>query len=295
MIVDVAIIGSGPAGIQAAIHSARKKAKTVIIGKKANSALAGAHVENYFGIEGTAQGMDLLRIGLEQARSFGCEVIEQNVLTAHEKNGLFIISTESGKEITAKSVILATGIQRMKLNVPGEKEFLGKGVSYCASCDCNFFKGVPVAIVGNESEAAISAALMTQYASKVYWITDRTDADPILVDKAKDSGAEIVASFPSEIRGAADVTSVVLKNGQEVAVNGVFIELGGRSSADLAMDLGVMPEIDDTVLVNPTCETTVKGIYACGDLTGKPWQIAKAVGQGAIAGENAANYSKVVK
>jgi len=295
MIVDVAIIGSGPAGIQSAIHSTRKKAKTVIIGKKANSALAGAHVENYFGIEGTAHGMDLLNIGLEQARSFGCEVIEQNVLAAYEKDGLFVISTESGKEIAAKSVILATGIQRMKLNVPGEKEFLGKGVSYCASCDCNFFKGVPVAVVGNESEAAISASLMTQYASKVYWITDRTDADPILVDKAKDSGAEIVASFPSEIKGAADVTSVVLKNGQEITVNGVFIELGGRSSADLAMDLGVMPEIDDTVRVNPSCETTVKGVYACGDLTGKPWQIAKAVGQGAIAGENAANYSKAVK
>ena len=295
MIVDVAIIGSGPAGIQAAIHSARKKAKTVIIGKKANSALANAHVENYFGIEGTAHGSDLLRIGLEQARSFGCEIIEQNVLAAHENNGSFIISTESGKEITARSIVLATGIQRMKLNIPGEKEFLGKGVSYCASCDCNFFKGVPIAVIGNESEAAISAALMTQYASKVYWVTDRTDADPTLVKKAKDSGAEIVVSFPSRIEGITDVASIVLKDGGEVAVKGVFIELGGRSSADLAIDLGLMPEIDNTVLVGPSCETVVKGIYACGDLTGKPWQIAKAVGQGAVAGENAANYSKVVK
>jgi Thioredoxin reductase len=295
MIVDVAIIGSGPAGIQAAIHSARKKARTVIIGKKTNSALANAHVENYFGIEGTAHGSDLLRIGLEQAKSFGCEIIEQNVLTAYEKDGFFVISTESGKEIAATSVILATGIQRMKLNIPGEKEFLGKGVSYCASCDCNFFKGVPVAVIGNESEAAISASLMTQYASKVYWITDRTDADPALVKKAKDSGADIIDSFPSEIAGVADVTSITLRNGQTIAVNGVFIELGGRSSADLAIDLGLMPEMDNTVLVNPSCETTVKGIYACGDLTGKPWQIAKAVGQGAVAGENAANYSKVVK
>jgi Thioredoxin reductase len=295
MIVDVAIIGSGPAGIQAAIHSARKKAITVIIGKKTNSALANAHVENYFGIEGTAHGSELLRIGLEQARSFGCEIIEQNVLTAYEKDGLFIISTESGKEITARSVILATGVQRMKLNIPGEKELLGKGVSYCASCDCNFFRGVPVAVIGNESEAAISAALMTQYASKVYWITDRTDADPTLVKKAKDSGAEIVASFPSRIEGITDVASIVLKDGGEVTVKGVFIELGGRSSADLAIDLGLMPEIDNTVLVGPSCETVVKGIYACGDLTGKPWQIAKAVGQGAVAGENAANYSKVVK
>ena len=292
MNADVVIIGSGPAGLQAAIHSSRKKVDTVLIGKPANSAIHSAHVENYFGIGGTVEGSNLLHISVEQARSFGCKIIEQNVIDSSVSSDIFRIITESGDVIEAKAVVIATGISRVKLNIAGEKEFLGKGVSYCASCDCNFYKGVPVAVIGNESEAALSAALMTGYASKVYWISDKPDADPTLLSNAKEAGVEMLYVPATEIRGNGNVSSLLLKNGTELHVNGVFIELGGRSSENIAMDLGVFPEIDNTIRVNNKCETTVKGIFACGDITGKPWQVAKAVGEGAIAGINAADYAK---
>jgi len=295
MRADVAIIGCGPAGLQAGIHSSRKKADTVIIGKIQNSALYGAHIENYFGIPGRTDGSDLLKNGLEQALSFGCRHIDMNVTGAVMNGGGFRITVESGEEIECGSVIIATGISRKKLNIPGEKEFLGKGVSYCAECDCNFYKGLRVAVIGNESNAAVSSELLTKYASEVYWIGERITANKNLVDSASEAGVKIIAGTPREIRGQANVESLLLNGGSMIGVDGVFIELGGRSSSDLAMDLGVMPETDDSIKVNSRCETSAAGVFACGDVTGGPWQLAKAVGDGAVAGHNAAERAKDMK
>ena len=295
MNADVVIIGCGPAGLQAGIHSSRKKADTVIVGKLSNSALSGAHVENYFGIGGRTDGSELLKKGMEQALSFGCRHIDMNVTGAVADSGGFIITVESGEEVRCRSVVIATGISRRKLNIPGEKDLLGKGVSYCAECDCNFFEGLRVAIIGDESKAAISSELMTKYASDVYWISKDISADKSLVERASAAGVRIVAGIPKEIRGAEKVVSLLLDNGQEIAVDGVFIEIGGRSSSDLAMDLDVMPEADDSIKVNGRCETSVPGVFACGDITGEPWQLAKAVGEGAVAGLNAAARAKGTK
>ena len=295
MTTDVVIIGCGPAGLQAGIHSSRKKASTVIIGKLQNSALHGAHIENYFGVSGSADGSDLLEKGMEQALSFGCRHIGMNVTAAAKEGDLFRVTTESGEEIVCRSVIIATGISRKKLNIPGEKEFLGKGVSYCAECDCNFYKGLRVAIIGDESKAAVSSELMTRYASEVYWVSERILADGRLVDKASGAGVKIITGTPKEVRGKANVESLLLTGGPEIGVDGVFIELGGKSSSDLALDLGVMPETDDTLKVNNSFETSVRGVFACGDITGEPWQLAKAVGEGAAAGHYAAKRAKDMK
>lgn len=292
MNADVLIIGMGPSGLQAAINSARKKMDTVIIGKDTDSALIGAHIENYFGFSKVVKGEELIQNALEQARSSGVKIVKSNAISAMSLENGFSVTLESGEDIYARSVILATGVSRKKLGVPGEKEFLGKGVSYCAVCDCNFFKGVPVIVVGGESEAAISAEFMTKYASEVYWASKEFDVDPALVKKVKATGVKMLSSLPTEIKGDGKVSSVILDDGTELSVRGVFIELGGRSSADLAMDLGVMPEIDDTVKVSERCMTNVEGIFACGDVAGKPWQVAKAVGQGAVAGLSAADYVK---
>ena len=292
MIFDVAVIGAGPAGIQAAIHASRKKAKTVIIGKVENSALSGAHIENLFGAPGTADGSDLLNEGMKKAESFGCSIIAENVVSAENKNGTFVLKTESGS-VTSKSVVLATGIHRNKLNVPGEKEFFGKGVSYCASCDCNFYKKKTVVIVGDESEAVSSAILMTKYASQVYWITERPRVSDVMIKEAAAAGVKTVTAKLISINGKDRVEKVTLDS-KEIQTDGVFIELGGRSSADLAMDMDIMPDIDGTISVDKECKTSSKGVFACGDITGKPWQAAKAVGEGAIAGLNAADFAKVV-
>ena len=290
---DVLIIGAGPAGLQAAIHAARKKVSVLLVGKQANSAMSGTHIENYFGLSGTVDGNDILSVGSEQARSFGCRIMEENIISSSRDGNVFRLVTENDETIEAKAVIIATGISRKKLGVSGEKELFAKGVSYCASCDCNFYKGKTVMIVGDETEAAVSAELMTRYASKVYWIVGRIAASENVVNKAKDAGVEIIEGKVETINGDAKVTSATV-SGREIAVDGVFIELGAKSAADLAMDMDVMPEMDDTIKVKEDCSTEVPGVFACGDVTGRPWQVAKAVGQGAVAGMAAADYVKGV-
>lgn len=293
METDVLIIGMGPAGLQAAIHAARKKVRVTVVGKESGSALVGTHIENYFGTPGVIGGEQLLSNGVKQAESFGAVMVRQNVSSLMKDGDGFKAVLESGDTVSCRAIILATGISRKKLGVPGEKEFLGKGVSYCASCDCNFYKGVPVMIVGNESEAAESAVLMTKYASEVYWSAEKADIDASLAAKVKDAGVRMLEGFPAEILAEdGKVSSAVMKDGRGVAVRGVFIELGGRSSADLAMGLDIMPEMDDTIKVDRNCKTELDGVYACGDVTGRPWQVAKAVGEGNIAGMAAAEKVK---
>ena len=144
---DVTIVGSGPAGLQAAIHASRRKANVILIGKLTESALWKADIENYFGIQ-SATGEDLLDISLEQAKSFGTVFLEEEVTSLEKKDTGFVVNTDNGKSILSKSVVLAVGVSRKKLGVPGEKEFFGKGVSYCASCDAGFYKNKIVGVVG---------------------------------------------------------------------------------------------------------------------------------------------------
>ena len=289
---DVAIIGTGPAGLQAAIHAARKKVSVVVLGKVANSAMTGTHVENYFGIPGTKDGDAILADGIAQAKAFGCTFVEYNVTAAEDLGGRFLITAEDDSTYEVKSVVIATGVSRKTLGVPGEKELFGKGVSYCAICDCNFYRGRVVAIVGDETEAAVSAAMMTTYASKTYWVSNDIKASDVARDKALAAGVILLDTTIESIQGENRVSSMKLADGSVVDVDGVFIELGAKSSADLAMDLGVMPEMDDSIKVNRQCGTEVPGVYACGDVTGKPWQVAKAVGEGCTAGLSAADHAK---
>ena len=289
---DVAIIGSGPAGIQAAIHAARKKVSVVLIGKVENSAMAGAHIENYFGIPGEVNGDLILKNGMSQIKIFGCTVMEKNIIAASNVGNEFSLTTEDDEEIIAKSVIIATGISRKSLNIPGEKTLYGKGVSYCAVCDCGFYKGKTVVIVGDETEAAVSAELMTRYASKVYWVFSTLTASRNVITKAENAGVEMINSVVRNITGSEKVESITLEDGRIITTDGVFIELGAKSSADIAMDLDVIPQADDSIRVDSQCATDIPGVFACGDVTGKPWQVAKAVGQGCTAGLSAADYVK---
>ena len=289
MEADVVVIGCGPAGIQAAIHASRKRADTLVVGKPGNSAAAGTHMDNYFGT-GKVSGEDLISNGISQAESTGARFLQQNVLSSRKEGDRFVLKLAGGDEVSAKAVIIATGVSRTKLGIPGEKEVYGQGVSYCAVCDCNFYKGRRVVIVGNESEAAVSAEFMTAYASETSWVAWELAANPVLVEKARAAGVKIYDSAPEAVRGEGKVEGLELKDGTYIPTDGVFIELGARSSADVAMDFDVMPEMDDSIKVDAGCRTEVPGVFACGDVTGKPWQVAKAVGQGCIAGLNAAEY-----
>jgi len=295
MEIDLVVIGAGPAGIQATIHAARRKVSTVIIGKPANSAIADADVVNYFGVAGPVKGKELLKVGIEQVKEAGAEFIEENMISTNREGKTFQIETEGGRKFTAKAVIVATGISRVKLGIPGEKELVGKGVSYCSVCDCSFFKGKPVAVIGDETEAAISAELMAKYASQVYWITKKPSASKALIERALLAGVIRKESAPVRIEGEDKVSALVLEDGSKLDVQGVFIELGAKSAADLVMDMDLMPELDDTIKVDNKYSTKMPGLFACGDVIGRPWQVARSVGQGCMAGLSAADYIKGLK
>ncbi len=294
MDVDILIIGCGPAGLQAAVHAARGKMSVAVAGKPSASAISGAEVDNYFGSP-PVSGDDLLARGMAQAEASGAAVLGQNVMSCSKADGGFAAAIEDGTEVHAKAVILATGISRRKLGVPGEKDLFGKGVSYCAVCDCNFYKGRRVVVVGNDSEAAASAEMMTRYASETSWAFWDLEAEPSLVRAAESAGVRMVHSKPISINGIDKVESVTMDDGTVIPTDGVFIELGARSAADLAMDLDVMPEMDDTIKVGADCSTEVPGVFACGDVTGRPWQVARAVGQGCVAGTAAAAYVRSIR
>jgi thioredoxin reductase (NADPH) len=286
---DVAIIGCGPAGLQAAIHAARKKVKVVVLGKHHNSALIKAKVENCFGIT-TAEGRSLLELGMEQAKQFGSDILAEDVMDLNREGEWFVMSTERMNTVRSKVIILAPGISRVKLNVEGETEFHGLGVSYCAACDCHFFKNKTVAVIGEGSMAASGALLLRDYASKVFWIAKENKASKELNDKIKATDIEVlIPAWPAKIHGTDVVHSLELTDGKELNVNGVFIELGARGSADLAMDVGLVPDEKGFIKVDLECKTDQVNVLACGDVTGLPWQMAKAVGQGCVAGTTAAN------
>ena len=290
---EVIIIGCGPAGLQAAIHASRRKAKTIVIGHPERSVLIQAEVENYFGLD-KISGKTLIAKGLEQVRRFGGQIMENDVLKAEKVQDWFVVSTDDDQQYRAKALILAIGVSRKKSKVPGETEWLGKGVSYCASCDCGFFRGRKVVVVGDESMAATSAILMTEYASEVYWVASELKVAPQLMEKVRATKTKILSPTSlAKIEGTEVVTGVELNNGTKLEVQGVFIELGASGTSDLAFELGLVPEADGTLKVKEDMGTEIAGLYACGDVTGEPWQLARAVGQGAVAGAAAAKFAKL--
>ena len=295
---DVVIIGAGPAGIQAAIHAVRKRCDVLLLGRIERSALFAAHVENYACVEGVKSGEELLAAGISQVKQFGAELMDDDVLKVSQLENGIRLSLESGVEIETRSLVFANGTSRKKLKVPGEKEFFGRGVSYCVDCDANFFRNATVAVVGNASAAIDGALTLTGYASTVYLVNQKLVASEELQEKLKQSSVENISStWVSEIRGEGDVKSLILENGDEIALDGVFIELGAKGAMELALELGITLDMETMshIETNKKAETNVPGVYAAGDITGHPYQMAKAVGEGCVAGMEAANYAKKMK
>ncbi|MBW2430558.1 MAG: FAD-dependent oxidoreductase, partial [Deltaproteobacteria bacterium] len=225
---DVVILGSGPAGLQAAIHAARRKVSVLLLGKDTQSSLFHAHIENFCCLF-NVKGEDMLNVGRRQAINFGTDVLEEDVLQVLPAGPVFKIVTESGQELQTYSLIIATGTTRNKLGVAGEKELLGRGVSYCVECDANFYQGEDVAVVGSASAAVSGALTMLDYAATVHLICDKLDVADALEKQLKDSAVVIHDDQQiKEIVGQNGVTAVVLKDGSEIPVNGVFIELGAK-------------------------------------------------------------------
>ena len=285
-VYDVIILGSGPAGLQAAIHSARAKASTLVMGKPSKSSLHRAHIENYCCMERTA-GEDLLQQGVGQAEAAGASFMYEDVVKVSQENDWFIIRNESGEDLNCRALIMAMGISRNKLRVKGEKELLGHGVSYCVDCDGGFFRGEPVAVVGNESAAASGALTMIFYASHVHLVSEKLEISEVLAHQLRESEVK-------EIVGQQQVEGLLLDDGTHLNVKGVFIELGAKGAIELASLLGVAmnPDSPQYIATDKKQKTNIDGVFAAGDICGLPWQLAKAVGEGCVAGLEAAAYAK---
>lgn len=295
METDIAVIGAGPAGLQAAIHAARKKVGVLVLGKPANSSLHYAHVENFCCMQGVARGGDMLADGRRQAEGFGAKFLEEDITGIEAGGGAFLIATESGEKIRARSVIFALGIKRNRLNVKGEKELYGKGVSYCVECDANFFRGKRVCVTGNGSAAASGAVLLTAYAAEVTLVAEKLAANERLLQQLAASGVKVLEGRKvAEIAGSPKVSAVKLSDGAELAVDGVFIELGAKGAMELAAGLGAELDGDSFQFIKTDKgqRTSVPGVYAAGDICGAPFQLAKAIGEGCVAGLNAADHVK---
>jgi len=290
---DVVILGVGPAGLQAAVHAGRRKATVLLLGQIQKSSLFTAHIDNYFSLFNMS-GEEMLARGVTQARRFGAELREENVLSIVAEGEFFRIGSESGTQLSARSIVLATGSKRRTLGVDGEKSLLGKGVSYCVDCDGHFFRGQKVCIVGEESAAVDGALTLAQIAAEVHLIAGRIQASAHLTEALKASSVVVHKGLSvTAIEGDDAVRGVRLSDGSRLALEGVFIELGAKGVIEIAMNLGI--QLDETfnyIQVDKQQATSVPGIFAAGDICGRPWQLAKAVGEGCVAGISAATYAK---
>jgi thioredoxin reductase (NADPH) len=290
---DVIILGTGPAGLQAAIHSARKKVSVLALGKESKSSLFNAHIENFCCIF-KLSGEEMLRTGRQQAANFGTHFLDEDILQIGAGDGGYRLETEGGHRIEATALIIATGTSRTKLGVPGEKDLLGKGTSYCVDCDGNFYRGQTVAVVGDESAAVDGALTLAEIAADVHLITSDLAVSPALAEKLEASPVKVYQGVRvTAIQGDNEVTGISLDNGDTLAVNGVFIEQGAKGLMELATTLGVaLDEEMRYIATDKQQATNLPGVYAAGDICGPPWQMAKAVGEGCVAGIAAATYAK---
>ena len=275
MMYDVIIIGSGPAGISAALYLKRAK-KNVLILSQGKSALEKAEkIENYYGII-SISGKELYKIGIKQAERLQIP-IEQDEVTNISYENHFIVTTVN-REYEASYVILATGTNRIAPNIKGIREFEGKGVSYCAICDAFFYRGKDVAVIGNGNYALHEAKQLKPVVKSVTILTDGKE----MVQNRDASDFAIDEEPIREFRGNSVIEEVEFVNNKKKKIDGVFVAIGTASSTDLARKIGAVVK-NNTIVVNENMETTVKGLYACGDCTGGLLQVNKAVYEGAKA------------
>ena len=299
MVYDLIIIGAGPAGLTAGIYAGRKKINAIILTEKIGGQALAYTIENYPGAP-KISGLELVNKAKKQVEEYGVAIQEGIIITAiKKKDGGFLVETENGS-FEAKAIIIATGKIPRKLDVPGAKEFEGKGVSFCTICDAPLFSGKSVAIVGGGNAALISAMDLMPYAEKIYVLQhrERFIGDEILQEKLRKSQkVELITNAEtSEIKGKEFVEKIIyedLASGEkkELAVGGVFVNIGYIPNTSFVKNFLKLNEQSEIIIDPWTNETSVKGIFAAGDATNIPYkQYIVASGEGAKAALSAYHY-----
>jgi len=297
---ELVIIGAGPAGMTAAVYAARKRLKVLLVSKDlGGQPLLTSGIENYMGYQ-YVTGPELMAKFQEQVRQFPIRMaIGEEVVRLAPGEGGFTAATKAGRSFRAKAVIIASGKRPRELGVPGERELLGRGVSYCAVCDGPLFAGREVAVIGGGNSALTAAIDLIKLAPTIYLVSRSTEwkAEPILVERAL--GSERLVPLQGyrvkEILGEERVKGLVIESKEdgktrELPVEGVFIEVGLIPNSEFARGV-VALNAEGEIIVDCESRTDVPGIFAAGDVTTVPEkQIIVAAGEGAKAALSAYQY-----
>lgn len=281
---DIAIVGSGPAGLSASLIAKLRNKSFIIFGDKnlSNHLMKAPEINNYLGFP-CGSGSDLLTTFREHITKMGIEIIEERVSNVYDMGDFFEVITEANT-YEAKSVILATGVEYVA-PIKGEKDFIGKGVAYCTTCDGPLYKGKTVSIISYLKEGELEANFISEIANKIYYI-------PLYKGELNlNKNIEIINDIPIEIIGDKKVTKLALKN-SKLDTDGVFIFKNAIPPVQLVPGL----EIENGhIKVDINMKTNLDGCFAAGDCVGKPYQNIKAAGQGNIAALSAIEYLSKMK
>ena len=298
---DVVVIGGGPSGLTAALYTARRTLKTLILSKDLGGQMASTQdIENYPGFENVISGFELANKMKKQAEKFGAEfkLATVNKIKKIAENN-FKVFYNNNESVETQTVVLAFGLTPRNLDVPGEKEYQGKGVTYCANCDAPLYRNKIVAIIGGGNSALDAADYLSKIASKTYLIhrRDKFRAEEVIVNEIiKNNKIEIIYdSVITEIQGEKFVKKIIVKNiknnsTRDILLNGIFIEVGRKASTDFLTGLVELNEKKE-VVVDVNGITNSPGIFSCGDVSSVHIkQIAVATGEGVKAALSAYTY-----
>lgn len=287
-IYDVAIIGGGPAGLTASIYAVRYGLSTIVFSDSFGGTISYAHkVCNYPGFS-EITGMTWATKVIEQAQSLGVLIEFEKVISIIKEKDFFIVNSDQ-KTIKSKKIVLAIGRERRKLGIKNEEEFVGKGISYCATCDGGFYKHKIVGVIGGSDAAVTSALLLSDISKKVYLIyrKEKLRAEKAWVEQIKNtSNIEVLYNTEvTEILGKETLEKIKINKDTELTIDGLFIEIGSVPNTELLSTLNLELDLKNYIVVDKNQKTNINGIFAVGDATNSTnlKQIITAASQGAIA------------
>ena len=292
---DITIIGQGPAGLSAAIYTSRAGLDTLVLGCEPK--VAGDYdIDNYFGFPEGIKGHELIQRGCEHASRFGAKLRCERVLSIRMDNDhAFKIKTDQNEYYT-RSVILATGVSRVRPGIKNMTEYEGRGVSYCVSCDGFFYRNKKVVVLGEGLYAANQALELMEYNARVLICPQgkKTDIPDYYMQRLQEADISFVHKKIVRLDGDKVLQKVIFEDNSDLEVDGLFVAMGEASSLDFAYSLGLITH-KMFVEVDREQKTNVPGIFAAGDCVGTFLQISVAVGEGAVAGRSAINHVKKLK
>lgn len=325
---DVIVIGAGPAGISAAIYAKRANLNVLVLYSGISNLEKATKIDNYYGFQNGITGKALFENGIIQAKNLGIDVRNEEVVSisleiselekeTDEQVNIFNVKT-TNSNYTSKTIIIATGNKKIAPNIKGIKEFEGKGISYCAICDAFFYRNKEIAVIGSGNFALSEVDILRRVAKKIYVLTNgnaiqnwnnsnvnnnenienskNVNNTENLEDVKNVNNVEnvkIVNKKIKEITGNNKVDEVIFEDGSSIPVNGVFIALGEAGANDFAKTLGIMTEKNGNIIVDENMMTNMKGIFACGNITGGLLQVNKSAYEGAKAGLSVSKFLKL--